>query len=258
MKIRNRIKELRFVPASELLPNPKNWRTHSGPQKDALKGILAEVGIAGAVIARETKNGLMLIDGHLRAETIGTDKIPVLVLDVTEEESDKLLATLDPIGAMAGIDANQLEKLLAEVNTENKGIEKMLASLAVDAGLVNVDNVYTEKTEGFTYTPKTEKPSIESLVDMKKTNELIQQIQLGNLPEAEKTFLIAAAYRHAVFNYESVAEYYSHSDENMQHEMEASALVIVDFGDAIAQGYVTLCSAMSDIYSLEKGPEVEK
>jgi len=27
MKIKNRIKELRFVKASELAPNPKNWRT---------------------------------------------------------------------------------------------------------------------------------------------------------------------------------------------------------------------------------------
>lgn len=42
--IRNRIKELRHVPAAELRANPRNWRTHPVNQSEALKGILAEVG----------------------------------------------------------------------------------------------------------------------------------------------------------------------------------------------------------------------
>ena len=46
MQIRDRIKELRRVPASELLPNPKNWRTHPVAQQDALRGVLAEIGRA--------------------------------------------------------------------------------------------------------------------------------------------------------------------------------------------------------------------
>jgi ParB-like chromosome segregation protein Spo0J len=65
MQIRNRIKELRHVPASDLRPNPKNWRTHPKAQQDALRGILAEVGMADACLARELDDGtLMLIDGH--------------------------------------------------------------------------------------------------------------------------------------------------------------------------------------------------
>jgi hypothetical protein len=34
----------------------------------------------------------MLVDGHLRAETITDAEIPVLVLDVNEAEADKILA----------------------------------------------------------------------------------------------------------------------------------------------------------------------
>ena len=99
MKIRDRIKELRRVPASELIPNPKNWRSHPKEQQDALRGILAEVGIAGAVLARELPSGeLMLIDGHMRADTDPTAVWPVLVLDVTEAEADKLLATYEKLG----------------------------------------------------------------------------------------------------------------------------------------------------------------
>jgi len=116
MQIRNRIKELRHVPASDLRPNPKNWRTHPKAQQDALKGILAEVGMADACLARELDDGsLMLIDGHLRAETIGTEVVPVLILDVDEAEADKILATLDPLAAMAGQDSEQLAALLCQL-----------------------------------------------------------------------------------------------------------------------------------------------
>lgn len=101
MKINDRIIELVRVPASTLTPNPKNWRTHPTEQADALRGILAEVGIAGAVLTRQTPDGLVLIDGHLRAETLPDQEIPVLVLDVTEAEADKLLAKFDPLAAMA-------------------------------------------------------------------------------------------------------------------------------------------------------------
>lgn len=136
MKIRDRIKELRRVKASELIPNPKNWRTHPVAQQDALKGILAEVGFAGAVLARELDDGsLMLIDGHMRAETTTDQEIPVLVLDVDEAESDKLLATFDPIAAMAESDAGALDALLRNVDTGSEALQKMLADLAEGAGL---------------------------------------------------------------------------------------------------------------------------
>ena len=136
MKIRDRIKELRRVKASELIPNPKNWRTHPIAQQDALKGILAEVGFAGAVLARELDDGtLMLIDGHMRAEATTDQEIPVLILDVDEAESDKLLATFDPIAAMAESDAHALDALLRNVDTGSESLQKMLADLAEGAGL---------------------------------------------------------------------------------------------------------------------------
>jgi DNA modification methylase len=130
MKIRDRIKELRRVSAKDLRPNPKNWRTHPKEQADALKGVLADVGIADACIARELPDGtLMLIDGHLRTETLGNEQVPVLVLDVTEEESDKILATLDPLTNMAGLDNSKLEQLLSGIKFENDAIDKMLREL---------------------------------------------------------------------------------------------------------------------------------
>ena len=139
MKIRDRIKEFRRVKASEILPNPKNWRTHPKAQKDALKGLLAEIGFAGAVLARETDQGLMLIDGHLRTETAADAEIPVLILDVDEDEADKILLTFDPISAMANADAVALDNLLREVQTSNEAVANMLTELAKEAGVINIE-----------------------------------------------------------------------------------------------------------------------
>jgi site-specific DNA-methyltransferase (adenine-specific) len=138
MRLRDRIKEFRRVSAHELQPNPKNWRTHPTAQQDALRGVLAEVGIAGAVLARETaEGGLMLIDGHLRTDVMHDQEIPVLVLDVDEAEADKLLATIDPLAAMAEADAGKLDELLREIDTGSEALQEMLAKLAEDAGVLD-------------------------------------------------------------------------------------------------------------------------
>src|SRR5579863_9799707 len=118
VKIRDRIKELRRVKASELIPNPKNWRVHPQAQAEALRGLLAEVGFADALLARELPGGkLMLIDGHLRAETTPDLEVPVLILDLDEVEADKLLLTLDPLASLAESDSARIGMLLQTVRT---------------------------------------------------------------------------------------------------------------------------------------------
>jgi ParB-like chromosome segregation protein Spo0J len=127
MQIRDRIKELRRVRAADLRPNPRNWRTHPPAQQDALRGLLAEVGYADALLVRELPDGeLMLVDGHLRAETTPNALVPVLVLDVDEEEAGKILLTLDPLADMATTDAEQLRLLLSNVETENAAVRTLI------------------------------------------------------------------------------------------------------------------------------------
>ncbi len=132
-QIRDRIVGLRRVRADKLLPNPKNWRRHPKAQGEALKGLLREIGYADALLARETPEGLMLIDGHLRAETTPKTKVPVLVLDLDEAEADKLLLTLDPLAAMAEMDGAATQALLEGVQTESDGVRAMLAGLQDEA-----------------------------------------------------------------------------------------------------------------------------
>ena len=140
MQVRDRIKEFRRVRASELRPNPKNWRTHPDEQKDALRGVLAEIGYANALLARELPDGqLELIDGHLRAETTPDALVPVLILDVTEQEADKILATLDPLAGLAGRDESALASLLATVETQNEAVQQMLDGLGQSDVLAEID-----------------------------------------------------------------------------------------------------------------------
>jgi ParB-like chromosome segregation protein Spo0J len=131
MQIRDRIRELRRVRASELRPHPRNWRTHPAAQRDALRGVLAEVGYADALLARELDDGsLELIDGHLRAETTPDALVPVLVLDVTAEEADKILLTHDPLATLAGADQARLAELIESARFASPPLEQLVADLA--------------------------------------------------------------------------------------------------------------------------------
>jgi hypothetical protein len=56
LQIRDRIRELRRVQASTLLPNPKNWRRHPKAQANAMRDLLVEIGYADAA-AREGAAG---------------------------------------------------------------------------------------------------------------------------------------------------------------------------------------------------------
>jgi len=134
VKVKDRIVELRRVRASELVPHGMNWRRHSAAQSAALKGLLAEIGYANALIARELPDGrLQLLDGHLRRQTTPNMDVPVLVLDVSQEEGDKILLTLDPLAAMAEADKISVNALLATVRTDSQAVASLLERIAGDA-----------------------------------------------------------------------------------------------------------------------------
>ncbi len=104
-----------MVKARALKADPRNWRKHPKAQRDALQAMLDRVGWADAVIARETPEGLVLVDGHLRADLDANAEVPVLVVDLDEAEAGQVLATLDPLAAMAEANTEALSKLLQEV-----------------------------------------------------------------------------------------------------------------------------------------------
>jgi len=258
MTIRDRIKDFRRVKGRDLLPNPRNWRRHPQAQRDAMRAILEEVGFAGAALARETPAGLMLIDGHLRAELEPDAELPVLVVDVDDAEAAKLLATFDPLGKMAEPDPDALGKLLAEIETESEALGKLLNELAEDKGIdlegdgEEDDQTYTNKIIAPVYEPKGEKPPLSALIDRAKTQELLAGIAAADLPDDVKEFLRLAAERHTVFNFRQIAEFYCHADATLQDLMERSGLIIIDFHKAIEYGFVHLTERLGQLADLEE------
>ena len=133
-KVRNRNVGIRKVKAGALIAHPMNWRQHSAAQAGALKGILDEVGFVGTLLARETPQGMQLIDGHLRAETMPNDEVDVMVVDLTDDEVSLILATHDTLGTMAEADSNMLDALLAEIVISSGEVASMLSDYIDEIG----------------------------------------------------------------------------------------------------------------------------
>lgn len=133
-----RMESLRLVwmDPDELTDNPRNWRKHPKLQIDALSGVLSEVGWAGACLFNERTN--RMIDGHARkkiAKLRGDALVPVLVGSWDEQQEAKILATLDPLGALAEADEQNLKSLLAEVSSDNDAVTELLRTIADQNGL---------------------------------------------------------------------------------------------------------------------------
>lgn len=128
----NRIVGLEYIPANQLLANPLNARRHPSNQREALRGSLETLGWYDAVIMNRQTG--YLIDGHARVEEqLSLDEsqqLPVLVVDMTEEEEAQALASHDWITQMAVYDAEVLNELLSSFNSDNDAVQEMLSEMA--------------------------------------------------------------------------------------------------------------------------------
>ena len=149
---------------AQLLANPRNFRIHPKTQQDAVAGVLEEVGWVQSVIVNRTTGHL--IDGHLRVSIALRDDeptIPVVYVDLSEDEEALILATLDPLAALAGTDRQKLEELLSEVGTGSADVQSLLAGMARDAGIAapNFDAVSAETQPRLDEKKKVKCPSCE-------------------------------------------------------------------------------------------------
>jgi hypothetical protein len=130
------------VDPAQLLAHPLNARRHPGAQRDALRESLGRAGWVD-VVKVNTRTG-HVVDGHARVEeaiTAGAN-VPVLYLDLSEEDERFVLATLDPISALATYDAEVLDQLLSGVDIESSGLLDMLAdSRALAFGPADLDEL---------------------------------------------------------------------------------------------------------------------
>lgn len=147
-KFRNRVKELRLVPASKLRPDEENWRRHGRTQRRHMESLLEDIGFAGAVLAREDENGIHLIDGHMRQEIASDDQeVPVLILDVDADEARKLLATYDSVGSFADADRSRLEAVIRKVKTGNDQVQNFIDRVAAKNRIIPPSHIPDPKKD---------------------------------------------------------------------------------------------------------------
>jgi len=115
-----------------------------------------------------------------------------------------------------------------------------------DDAIVEEDN-FIRDIKAPTYEPKNEKPKAQELFNTDKVEELIDKIKPLRLSNMEQAFLIYGAYRHTVFDYSKIADFYAHSSKEVQELMEDSALVLIDFNKALENGYVKFTENIRNI-----------
>ena len=186
----------------------------------------------------------VIVAGHTRlkaAKKLGMNTVPVILADDLNEEQIKAFRLADNKTAeFAEWDFEKLESELdgiADIDMSAFGFSIPDDDEEDEDG---EDDKYTNKTDIPQYEIQGEAPDLSELIDEEKTNELLEEIENSSLSYEEKRFLKKAADRHLVFNYKKIAEYYANASEEMQELMEKSALVIIDYNDAIMNGFTVL------------------
>ena len=153
MSWKNRIVGQEDVDPEDCLANPQNWRIHSQFQQQALGAVLDEVGWVAPVIVNQTTGHV--VDGHLRvsmAISRGEKTVPVQYVQLSPEEERLVLATYDPLSALALADADLLQGLVGDVApyVADEALKKMLAELQKQSvvGLDGLTDIITGEEPG--------------------------------------------------------------------------------------------------------------
>lgn len=190
------------------------------------------------------------------AKKLNILKVPVIIADKLTDKQIKAYRLIDnKVGETPWDDdkliqeLKELDEMQIDINMSDFGFENF------DIEEDSDDKRYTDKIKIPTYEIKREnKPKLSELFNMDKTKELIKDIEDSNIDIRIKKFLKIAAYRHVIFDYSEIAEYYAHTNnKEVQRLMEKLALVIIDYNKAIEYGFVNLTKKIIEVQNYEKG-----
>ena len=241
--------EIIKINIQDIKPYEKNAKLHPLEQIEQIKKSILEFGNNDPIAIDENN---VIIEGHGRYEALKQLKYNeiecIRLSHMTEEQKKAYILVHNKLTMNTGFDLEILNEELEKINLDMKeyGFDFDVVDVDVDIK-EEEDNIYTNKIKIPTYEIVGDEPQIEELVDEEKTKELINEIKNSKVSNEQKEFLIKAAKRHLVFDYKRIAEYYAHQNKEMQELMEKSALVIIDFNDAIKNGYVKLYNRIEEI-----------
>ena len=249
----------------ELIPYINNPRNNENAI-DKVASSIKEFGFKVPIVVDKEK---VIITGHTRllaSKKLGLKEVPCVIADDLSEAQIKAFRIADnKVSEYASwdeellkIELEQLEDM--DFNLDELSIDYSDFDLKIELEDIEEefesDNVYTKEINIPHYEITGECPLLTDLVKEEKTNSLIERINNSNIPQSIKDFLIKAAYRHLAFNYQNIAEYYAHADKEVQELMEESALVIIDYDNAIRNGYVQIKEAINEM--IEEGVNNEE
>lgn len=250
---------------SELIPYINNPRNNENAV-DKVASSIKEFGFKNPIFV--DKNNVV-VNGHTRllaSKKLGLKEVPVIVIDdLTDTQIRAFRIADNKTSEYAEWDEELLKielEQLEEMNFDLGDLSIDYSDFGLEIDLEDIkeefesDNVYTKEINIPHYEITGECPLLTDLVKEEKTNSLIERINNSNIHQGIKDFLIKASYRHLAFNYQNIAEYYAHADKEVQELMEESALVIIDYDNAIRNGYVQIKEAINEM--IEEGVNNEE
>ena len=232
-----------YLPVDGLKPYDRNARKHTDKDVQTIVNSIKEFGFNDPIGVWGDEN--LIVEGHGRlqaAKKLGMKTVPCIHLDHMSDEQRRAYALAHNKTAEL---SSWLDDILAGELADISNID--MGEFGFDLSGAPEENPYTPKVNIPQYEIQGDMPMLADLYDRQKTERFIDEINNSNVSEEEKKFLRYAAERHCVFDYANIAEYYVHASPEMQDLMERSALVIIDFEDAIANGYVRLSNAMQEL-----------
>jgi len=218
----------------EIKTYPNNAKIHTAEQIEQIKESIRSFGFNDPIAIWHNE----IVEGHGRfiaAQELGFKEIDVIRLDeLSDEQRRAYMLVHNKLTMNTGFDMELLEFELENIDMdmEQFGFDEIDPFAE--------DDKYTEKTDIPQYEPTGEEWELSDLYNDQKTRELLKEIEKADIDEETREFLIKAAYRHTVFNYKRIADFYANASKEVQTLMENSALVIIDYDDAIKNGYTTL------------------
>lgn len=235
----------------ELIPYENNPRNND----EAVDKVALSISAFGFKVPIVIDANNVIVTGHTRlkaAKKLGIKSVPCIKADDLSDEQIKAFRLADnKVAEFSEWDEEKLMKeleALGDVDMSLYGFELP----SDDEDSQEDDDTYSQSTNIPQYDIKGETPELSELVNEDKTSELMEEIENSSLGFEEKEFLRKAAQRHLVFNYRKVAEYYAAASPEMQELMEKSALVIIDYNDAIMNGYSTLSQKVQKLLEADK------
>lgn len=251
-----------------LIPSDYNPREISEKARQGLTESIKTFGLVQPIIVNERTGNV--VGGHQRLQVmleLGFTHTDVVKVRISPAKEKALNLTLNNKYITGDFVAQSYNAILEEIKLEDLSIniedlnllpisidspDETVTAAGKESSLQDGEDKYTAKVEIPIYTPSEIKPAMEECYNTSRYDSLIESIDKSNIGDSEKAFLRLCATRHIIFDYDKIADFYSHAKDDIKQLMEKSALVIIDYNKAIEYGFVNAVNALKEVQAQDE------